>query len=245
VSPIFESTWLTIYNPASRPLSFVLLEVFVLAAGLFTLRHALGADRAGDRVTRLTWLTIFLYGLVMEAISYEAVQNFAHGQFTVMFYDRQLPLYIITVYPVLLYTGIWAARRLGLGPIATAMASGLCIVALDVPFDLAGPRFGWWHWFGDDPNVAVRWHGVPVTSFYWHLMFGSILSGLTALAARRRRPPVWMAFAIAGATVVLGVISFLPYHLLAALGVGQGTIVAGAIAGFATTVAIARTARRR
>jgi len=244
LSPIVSSQFLTIYDPTTRPLSFVALEVFVLVAGAWTLRHALRARARGDRAALLTWLTIFVYGLAMEAISYEAVQNFAHGQFTVMFYDRQLPLYIITVYPVLLYTGIWAARKLGLGPIATALASGVCIVALDVPFDIAGPRAGWWYWFGDDPNIAVRWLGVPVTSFYWHLCFGAILSGLTARAARDRMPSGWLAFPIAAAVIVLGVISFLPFHGLAALGVGQRTIVAGAIAGFATAAAIARSARK-
>ena len=242
-TPIFQSQALTIYDPTTVPLPFLALEVFVLVAGAWTLRHALRATARGDRAATLTWLTIFVYGLAMEAISYELVQNFAHGQFTVMFYDRQLPLYIVTVYPVLLYTGIFVARSLRLGPIATALASGVCIVALDVPFDLAGPRVGWWRWFGDDPNIAVRWHGVPVTSFYWHLAFGAILSGLTAWVARRTTPRAWMVLPITAATIVLGVIAFLPFHALAALGVGQGTIVAGAIAGFATAVAIA--ARRR
>jgi hypothetical protein len=172
-----------------------------------------------------------------EIVSDNPVDNFAHGQFTVMFYDRQLPLYVTAVYPVLLYTGIATARRLGLRPVAEGFASGLFIVALDVPFDLAGPRLGWWRWFDTDPNIAYRWAGVPVTSFYWHFAFGGILAALTARAARRTTPSPWLALPLAAATIVLGVMAFAPFHGLAALGVSHGVIVGGALAtGAAITI---------
>ncbi len=230
---------ITIYDPTTRPLSFVLLELGVLTAGALTLRHALRADRRGDRAARITWLTIVVYGLAMEAISYLLVQNFAHGQFTVMLWDRQLPLYVVAVYPVLLYTGITAARAMKLPRSIEPIAAGLCILALDVPFDLAGPPLGWWRWWGGDPNTAVRWAGVPVTSFYWHLAFGAMLARLTAAASRRKRPGLWMALPLTLGTIVLGVIAFMPMHALAALGVGHGAFVAAAIAGSALTVLVA------
>jgi hypothetical protein len=244
--PLVDTHLVTIYDPTTRPLSFVALELGVLAAGALTLRHALAADRRGDRAARITWLAILIYGLAMEAISYTVVQNFGHGQFTVMFLDAQLPLYIVAVYPVLLYTGITAARAMKLSPVVTPIASGLCILALDVPFDLAGPPLGWWRWWGGDPNTAVRWHGVPVTSFYWHLAFGAAMAAWTAFAARRRRPPAWMALPLAAATIVTGVILFMPMHALAALGVGHGAYVAIAIATCAAvvTVALARAVLR-
>ncbi|MCA9248498.1 MAG: hypothetical protein KDA42_15340, partial [Planctomycetales bacterium] len=138
----------------------------------------------------------------MEVVSYNAVDNFAHGQFTVMFYDHQLPLYVTAVYPVLLYTGIATARRLGLPPLAEALAAGVLIVAMDVPFDVVGPEAGWWRWFDGHGEIAARWLGVPVTSYYWHFAFGGILAALTGWAGRRadRRaapPRAWLALPLA------------------------------------------------
>lgn len=231
MTPIFDHHVVTLHDPTTLPLSFVALEVGVVVAAGLTLAHALRAHGRGDRAALVTWLTIMVYGLAMEVISYNLVDNFAHGQFTVMFYDRQLPLYVTAVYPVLLYTGIAGARRLGLRPVAEACAAGVLIVMLDVPFDMTGPVAGWWRWFDTDPNIAHRWAGVPVTSYYWHLAFGGTLAALTAFAARRRRPSPWLALPLAAATIVLGVLAFTPFHGLAALGLGHGVIVAGALAG--------------
>jgi uncharacterized membrane protein len=240
---------MTFNDPTTLPLSFVLLEAGIILWAALTLRHAIGAHRAGDRAALLTWLTIFVYGLVMELVSYNAVDNFAHGQFTVMFYADQLPLYITVVYPVLLYTGIALARRLCAGrdvsPAAVAITAGIFIVCVDVPFDITGPRLGWWRWYDNDPNIAYRWLGVPVTSYYWHLSFGAILCALTAWAARRaaargssRRsssPSLWLCLPITIGTIVLGVIGFLPFHGLKAIGVGDGVIVGAALAAAAVT----------
>jgi hypothetical protein len=225
-------------DPRTLPASFVLLEVAVLVWAGLTFVHARRAHRRGDRAALLTWVTIVVYGLAMEIISYNLVDNFAHGQFTVMFYDDQLPLYITAVYPVLLYTGIAVARRLRLPPAAEAVAAGLCIVALDAPFDMAGPVLGWWQWFDGHGEIAHRWAGVPVTSYYWHMAFGGILAGLTALVARRSRamPSPWLALPLAAAVIALGMIAFAPFHALVALGVSDGLVVAGLLAGGATAV---------
>lgn len=231
-------------DPTQMAWHFLVLEFTVLVWAGLTLRHALRADRRGDRAALLTWVTIITYGVAMEVVSYTLVDNFAHGQFTVMFLGRKLPLYITAVYPVLLYTGITAARSLRLRPGAEAITAGAFIVALDVPYDLTGPRAGWWRWFDTDPNIAYRWAGVPVTSFYWHLAFGGVLAALTAFAARRRRPPLWWALPLAGATIVLGVLAFTPFHGLAALGVSHGVIVGGSLAGAALVAIGAFTLRR-
>jgi hypothetical protein len=116
------------------------------------------------------------------------------------------------------------------------LTAGLLIVAMDMPFDILGPANGWWSWSATDPNVAYRWYGVPVTSYYWHFAWGGILAGLTRAFGRyvedpRRvvRAPL-LALPVALLTMVLGVISFLPFHFLKARGVADGTIVAGALA---------------
>jgi hypothetical protein len=223
MSPLVDTRFVTIYDPTTRPLSFVLLELVALVWAGLTLRHALR-----DRVRLLTWITIVVYGVVMEVLSYNLTTAFSHGQFTVMFYDRQLPLYVVAIYPVLLYTGIAVARTFRLPAWREALGAGVLIVALDVPFDLAGPPLGWWTWSNTDPNLAVRWAGVPVTSFYWHLAFGALLAALT----RRPRGLAW-TLPLAVGTIVGGFLAFLPFHGLHALGVPDGAIVGGALAGAA------------
>lgn len=218
---------MTINDPFAQPWHFLGLEVVVLTLAALTFRHA-----RRDRTALVTWVTIFVYGLAMELLSYAYVDNFAHGQFTVMFHRDQLPLYITVIYPVLLYTGIATARALGYRPAAQAVAAGILIVAMDAPFDMVGPEAGWWRWFDDDPDIAHRWLGVPVTSYYWHLAFGGILAALTA----RARSLAWVLPCVAG-TIVLGVAAFLPFHGLKALGVGDGVIVAAAL-GLAAAVAV-------
>ena len=244
MSPLVDTRVITIHDPTDLPASFVGLEAVVLVVAGLTLRHALRAHARGDRAARLTWLTIFVYGLAMEVLSYNFVDNFAHGQFTVMFYDRQLPLYITVIYPVMLYTGIAVARWLGLRPAAEAFAAGALIVVVDAPFDMVGPQAGWWRWFDNDPNIAYRWAGVPVTSYYWHLAFGGILAALTAAAARRMQPARWLALPISAAVIVLGVVAFLPFHGLKAAGDGDGVIVGGALA-LAAAVAVHGAVTRR
>jgi hypothetical protein len=219
-------TWLvTIRSPLDQPLSFVLLEIVALAWAAMTWRHA-----RHDAGRRLTWVAVVVYGVLMEIVSYNATDAFEHGQFTVMFYDRQLPLYVVAIYPCLLYTGIALARALRQPPWREALAAGVAIVMLDVPFDLAGPPLGWWRWSDTDPNVAVRWFGVPVTSYYWHCAFGASLCALTGIAARRLRPRLWLALPIAPLTMMLGFVAFLPFHGLKAIGIGDGLIVAAALA---------------
>jgi hypothetical protein len=246
MTPLLDSRIITIYDPTTRPVSFVALEVVTLVLAGLTLWHALRARRAGDRAALLTWITIVVYGLVMEILSYNLFQNFSHGQFTVMFYDRQLPLYVTAVYWVLQYTGITTARRLGLPRWAEAFAAGALIVAMDVPFDIVGPPAGWWTWFDTDPNIAYRWLGVPVTSLYWHMAFGGILAYVTAAAAARSKRPRGPSLLWAGplslAVVLLGVLSFAPFHALKALGIADGVTVAAALA---ACVAIAVAVRRR
>ncbi len=181
--PLLDTAFVTVYSPLAKPLSFLVLELAVLVAGALGFRHAWRALREGDRGPLFTWVTIFTYGLTMEILSYNFVDNFAHGQFTVMFYRRQLPLYVTLIYPVLLYTGIATAGRLRLHRAAEPFVAGLLIVAMDAPFDILGPVTGWWSWSDHDPNISFRWLGVPVTSYYWHFAFGGILAALTRAAS--------------------------------------------------------------
>jgi hypothetical protein len=246
--PLFDTGFFTLHAPWSVGLSLLGLELAVVIAGVLALLHALRERRRGDGMPLFIWGASFTYGIVIELLSYNFLDSFTHGQFSVMFYRKQLPLYVVTVYPVLQYTSIVTARRLRLGFVGEAFTAGLLIVAMDFPFDVLGPVLGWWSWSDTDPNMAFRWHGVPVTSYYWHLAFGGILAGLTRALGRYggdpRRPAriALLALPIAALTIVLGVIAFLPFHGLKAAGVPDGTIVAGL---FVVGLAVFVLSRRR
>ena len=230
---------MTLRNPFTQPLSFVGLELVVLACGALTLVHAIRAylgtkGTSKDALPLFTWIAIGAYGVVMELVSYNYLDNFTHGPFTVMFYHDRLPLYVVAVYPALLYTGIAMARRLGLSRAAEPFVAGLAIVLLDFPFDVLGPPAGWWSWSSIDENLRQRWEGVPLTSYYWHLTFGGSLAFLTRafdrLLAGRSRARTLVTFAaapIAGAlTLVVGALTFLPFHLLRRAGVSDAANLA-------------------
>lgn len=233
---LLDTAFVTIHSPGSVGLSFLGLEITVVLCGVLALLHALRERRRGDGMPLFIWGASFTYGIVMELLSYNFLSSFVHGQFTVMFYRHQLPLYVVTLYPVLQYTSIVTARRLRSGIVAQMFLAGLFIVAMDMPFDILGPTQGWWSWSASDPNMAFRWHDVPVTSYYWHCAWGGILAGLTRAFGRwggeAQKP--WrvalLALPLAFLTIFLGVLSFLPFHLLKYLGVPDGTIVAGLFA---------------
>ncbi len=223
-----------VYAPWTRPLVYVLLELVVIGCALAGFVHAWRARRRGDLLPLFTYAVIFTYGVLMELISYNYVKNFTHAQFTVMFYGRQLPLYVTAVYPAMLYAGIMTARRLGLRPAFEGFAAGLLIVAIDMPFDICGPVVGWWSWSETDPRLAYRWLDVPVTSYYWHLAFGGILASLTTVVGRRvtsMKRLLLLTLPISMLVIIAGVVAFTPFNALAALGVSQGLLIAVALLG--------------
>jgi hypothetical protein len=232
---LVDTAYLTIYDPSTRPLSFLGVEVLMLACCTLTLLHALRARRQGDGGALFAWVTMAVYGASLEIASYNAFPNFTHGQFTVMFYHHKLPLYIWAFYPTINYAGQRTVRRLGLVRWAEPLVVGLTMTMMDFPFDILGPDAGWWSWDLHDPNVHYRWHGVPVTSYYWHLTWGAILAALcrwmeprmSALASPGsplRFARLALALPVAGATMALGRAAFLPFDLLVPLGVPDGAI---------------------
>ncbi len=221
-----------ITSPLSRPLHFVLLELAVLACTLFVFLHAYREYKKGDRRHLFQWLVITAYGVMMELIAFNFLHNYEHSRFTIQLYHGQLPLYVTGLYGSFMYTGIKVAERLRVHPIAEAFLAGFATCLIDVPFDIAGVAVGWWRWLDTDPNLAFRWLGVPVTSYYWYLIFTPV----AALQCRILWPRLERrSFSLAGVVaffagfgvIFFGVLGFLPFHGIKALGVSDGTIVAG------------------
>jgi hypothetical protein len=235
-------------SPFARPLHFLGLEIVVAVCFALTLLHVVRAYRRGDRYPAFQWLVILAYGVLMELIAFTFYQNYEHATFTVQLYRGQLPLYIPLVYIVFHYTGLKAVERLHLGAAAVARLVGVAIALLDVPFDVVGVAAGWWSWSSHDPNLAHRWLGVPVTSYYWYLAFGAVLALLSRALRRRvaRRPlAAYVALAplVALAIVALGIVAFIPFHVLVALGAGPGVIVAAHLAACTALAVVVRPTR--
>jgi hypothetical protein len=227
-------TFVALSDPRARPLHFTGLEIAVAAAFAITLRDALLRARAGERHAIFQWLVALFYGVWMELIAFNYLDNYDHARFTVELYREKLPLYVVCLYPVLHYTGLRVVARWRLGPVREALLAGFAMFLIDVPFDIAGVHAGWWRWSGSDPTLAVRWLGVPVTSYYWYLAFGAVYALLTRAAkARVDRRAGWLLLAPVAAlgVIVGGALAFLPFHALHAVGVPESAIVALHLAG--------------
>jgi hypothetical protein len=239
---------IAITSPFGRPLHFFVLELSVLAASALVLSHAIARYRRGDRRHIFQWLVITSYGVQMELVAFNFLHNYEHAQFTVQLYHEQLPLYVTGLYGSFMYTGLKLAERLSVHPIAEAFLAGFAMCLIDVPFDVAGVAVGWWTWLDTDPNLAFRWLGVPVTSYYWYLIFGAVVTLECRLLWRvLEKRPFWIAAIVslfAGSGVIFfGVLGFLPFHAVAALGVDHGTIVASHLVGCSVLALLSTGAR--
>lgn len=207
----------------------------MLIASVLVLGRAIARARAGDRKPLFEWLVLTSYGVQMELVAFAFLHNYEHARFTVQLVDGQLPLYVTGLYGTFMCGGTWLAQRLGARGWVEAFVAGLAMCLIDVPFDVAGVPTGWWRWLDGDPNLAFRWLGVPVTSYYWYLIFGAVSVGIVRTAwPRLEKRPIALAGLLAlplgSLVIVLGVLGFLPFHALHALGITEGAIVAAHIA---------------
>lgn len=239
------SDFITVSSPLDRPFHFFLLELAVLASSVLVLTHAVRAYRQGDRRRLFQWLLVTSYGVQMELVAFNFLHNYEHAQFTIQLYHGQLPLYVTGLYGSFLYTGLVLAERLEVHPVAEAVLAGFAMCLIDVPFDVAGVALGWWTWLDTDPVLAFRWLGVPVTSYAWYVIFGIGIALLRRVLwpPLSRRPfalAALVALPAGSLVIVLGVIGFLPFHVLAAVGLDHGAIVALLLAGCALVALAAR-----
>ena len=222
---------LELFNPASNPLSNGLIEITLFVCWLLTLVHVLKALKAGDQRPLFAWLSILVYAVVLEVITYNYVDNFGHERFSVMLYHHKLPLYITFVYHTVVYTCLHFARRLSLTPIPEAAVCGLLAVVMYTPYDLIGPEMPWWIW-KDHLTTESRWLGVPYSSTLWMFLFHGALCWLIARRDRQRgeQPTSLLHFnaevvAVSVKTLLLGFVLFIPYHALHFAGLSDGIIL--------------------
>jgi hypothetical protein len=250
-----DPSFISLHNPFEAGWHFAGLELVVYVCFGLTIWHAWTRHRAGDSFHLFQWIALFIYGLIMELLAFNFMQNYAHAAFSVQLYHGELPLYITCMYLVFHYTGIKMVERLGLPLLKGGILAGLAIVFIDIPFDSLGVDAGWWIWADNTETalhprfveaVATRWYGVPITSYYWYLMYGAMLYIFThalypKLKTRSLGSRLACAPLVSIAVCVAGALAFeLMFWLPRGLGVSEHVIVA---TWFAVVLALAAMVR--
>lgn len=199
------------------------IELIFLAGFLLTIIHAVRHRRSTGSLSAVyTMAGAFAYGLVMDIISYYTVESFWHGEFTVMLVYNRLPLYIVFLYPTLIYHLIMTLRRYDFSPIVEAVSVGFFGGLMYLIFDNMGPQAGWWIWDMTAPSNQPFISSVPLTSYGWFFLYTGAFAWLSRKIcldwlAENRRPGLIVAGVVTlpVTTIVLGTILFAPYSILA------------------------------
>lgn len=210
-------------SPAGADPTFLAVELLMLLGFALALAHAVRERRRTGRASALLTLAgCFLYGLVVDITAYYTVDSFRHGEFTIMFLNHRLPLYIALFYPAFLYPVFMTVRRFGFSPRVEAVSVGFYGGVTYLVFDNLGPLLGWWTWDrGAELNQPFL-SDVPLTSYQWFFLFTAAF----AVVARRicwdrydgrstRR--TWLeVLLIPPLTYALGALVFIPFNVLVA-----------------------------
>jgi len=206
--------------------SFLVIEAIILFGAITAVWHALRFRReTGSSAALLTLLMTFLYGLVMDISSYYTVENFWHGEFSVMLLFNRLPLYIALFYPAFIYHAYMTIRRFGLTPLIEATAIGFYSGLMYEIFDNIGPMLNWWIWDRSDPTTWPYLNAVPVTSYHWFFLFTGVLAAVIHKVAwdwnERGLSKTKLTVAVILSpivTILIGTLLFIPYNLFARSG---------------------------
>ncbi|XP_043461639.1 uncharacterized protein LOC122498122 [Leptopilina heterotoma] len=167
--------WFVTYNDVhtlwrAQPTYFIVSTLFIVG-GLITFYHAL---KSKGRFIQL-WIGVICHGLVVEIICYNLpdIDNFWHSPTPIMLLGQRLPLHIIFLYAVFIYTAAITIDKLKLPPWSEPFAVGLMVNLLDYPYDVMSVKFVHWTWHDTDPNIFDRHYHVPWNSYYFHATFAA------------------------------------------------------------------------
>jgi hypothetical protein len=212
-------------NPPSalRDWSYLAIEFIIVSGAILAIVHAVRHSRQhGNPSALLTLAACFTYGLLIDIASYYTVENFWHGEFSVMFLYNRLPLYIALFYPAFLYHAYMTLRRCGFSVLVEGVSVAFYGGLTYLIFDNLGPMLGWWIWDRADPTTLPYLNSVPVTSYHWFFLFTGTFAVLARVvcwdwvAAGKGRGTIAAGFlALPFATCAIGALLFVPYNLFA------------------------------
>lgn len=161
------------------------IEALLIVGALWGLRHGMARFKAGESVYLGFWLASVIFMLALEIPVYfpeklGAPDNalfFIHNEFSVQFFFGRAPLYILALYPALMYASFVLVRQAGLfdqrwGTLMGALGVGVVHHVFYEIFDHFGPQYGWWTW--NYPNFTSSLASVPVSSMVGFAFMGPI-----------------------------------------------------------------------
>ena len=182
------------------------VEVVFIGGALLALAHGVRRlRRAGDATGLGVWLAAVVYVVVLEPPLYFPAAFgiddyvpaiFVHNEFTVGFLYNRMPLYILSLYPCLVYLAWTIVQRFGLEQRHSgwrlAAVTGMCVgfvhQSIYEVFDQFGPQHLWWAWDYDqaltDPRVGV----VPWSSIVNFALVMPAAFAFVAVLLLQRRP---------------------------------------------------------
>lgn len=206
---------------AIKDWTFLAIEWLMIIGFILTIFHAICySKKNGNNSAIYTLIGALLYGLVMDILSYYTVENFWHGEFSVMFLYNKLPLYIVLLYPTFIYHAYMTIRRYHFTPVIEAISTGFFAGLIYLVFDNFGPQVGWWIWDRNDPTTFPYINSVPLTSYHWFFLFTGTLAFLMRKIcwdwplSGKSKGIIYTGIATLPITTILfGTVLFIPYNL--------------------------------
>ena len=203
--------------------SFLAIEAILVIGTICAVLHAVRHRRAtGTSSALLTLFSCFTYGLLIDITSYYTVENFWHGEFSVMFLYNRLPLYIALFYPAVIYHTCMTIRRYEFSPLIEAISVGFHGGLTYLIFDNLGPMLNWWIWDRSDPTTWPYLSAVPLTSYFWFFSFTGTFAFVSRIICwnwvAAGKPSAMIVAGVAAIPVlvcVCGMALFIPYNQLA------------------------------
>lgn len=182
------------------------VELLMVAGAVLALVHAIGTHRrTGSAVNLGVWIAAVVYVAVLEPPLYfpaafgiddyvSAV--FVHNEFTVGFVYERMPLYILSLYPALVYLAWVLVQRLGIrerhpgwrGALLTAVCLGFVHQGFYEIFDQIGPQRSWWAWDYTASMNADLLGSVPMSSVVNFALVMPAAFAFLALLVLDRKP---------------------------------------------------------
>lgn len=200
------------------------VELLMVAGAVLALVHAIRTlRRTGSAVNLGVWVAAVAYVAFLEPPLYfpaafgidDYVQAvFVHNLFTVGFVNERMPLYILCLYPAMVYLAWMIVERLGIrarhpgvgGALLTAVCLGFTHQVFYEIFDHLGPQRLWWAWDYSATMNQDRLGSVPMSSIVnFALVMPTAFAFLALLLLGRRPRPSLRS--VLGPAVAVGVLT--------------------------------------
>ena len=182
------------------------IELLIAVGAVLAFVHAgVRLRRTGDAAEVGVCLAAIVYVLVLEPPLYfpdlfglggVVPSTFVHNEFTIGLLYNRLPLYILLLYPALVYLAWSLVRCLGVrerlpgwrGIVLAAVCVGAVHQAFYAIFDQFGPSHLWWAWGPDLTKGRFLIGDVPMSSAVNFALVMPTAFALTCLVVLGRRP---------------------------------------------------------